>query len=83
MFVHGCFWHRHPRCKFAYTPKSRADFWASKFAESVARDRRTSNLLRQAGWKVVIVWECELRNPDILARRLERTLRRPWVADRE
>lgn len=76
VLVHGCFWHRHPHCPFAYTPKSRTDFWASKFAENVARDGRTAAALRKAGWKVIIVWECELRRPDALSRRLDRQLRR-------
>lgn len=83
VFVHGCFWHRHLDCPFAYTPKSRVDFWASKFAENVARDRRTTAALRQVGWKAVIVWECELRNPEALSRRLERILRRSRAADRD
>lgn len=83
VFVHGCFWHRHPHCKFAYIPKSRIDFWTRKFAENVARDRRTTNSLRQAGWRVVIVWECELSAPDNLARRLKHTLRRQLEADRD
>lgn len=76
VFVHGCFWHRHPRCPLAYKPKSRRTFWNRKFAENVARDRRTTNALRKAEWRVVVVWECELRNPEALSRRLEHTLRR-------
>ncbi len=75
VFVHGCFWHRHARCPFAYRPKSRGVFWNHKFAENVARDRRVTNSLRKSEWRVVVVWECELRNQEALSRRLEDTLR--------
>lgn len=59
IFVHGCFWHRHPGCKYAYTPKSRIDFWENKFAANVKRDRSKRQLLESLGWKVLTVWECE------------------------
>jgi DNA mismatch endonuclease (patch repair protein) len=78
LFVDGCFWHRHPGCKFAYTPKSRREFWLPKLAQNVARDRRVTRSLRKDGWKVRRVWECELaktgRWPRV-ARRLARALR--------
>lgn len=60
VFLDGCFWHRHPGCKFSYTPKSRIDFWLSKFAKNVSRDRFVTRTLRRAGWRVVRVWECDL-----------------------
>lgn len=60
VFVHGCFWHRHVNCKFAYKPKSRIDFWESKFANNVARDKRVSDSLRQQGVKELVVWECTI-----------------------
>ncbi len=58
IFVHGCFWHRHRGCRFAYTPKSRIEFWEAKFAENLDRDRRARRELLKQGWRVVIVWEC-------------------------
>ena len=70
IFVHGCFWHRHPGCHYAYTPKSRVHFWKKKFAANVHRDAKTRRALEQAGWQVLVVWECELRNMDALAGRL-------------
>lgn len=76
IFVHGCFWHRHAGCKFAYTPKSRLHFWLSKFEENIARDRRSVLQLRKLGWKALVVWECELRDPDRLAKRLNNALSR-------
>ena len=59
IFVHGCFWHRHPRCRFAYTPRSRVHFWQKKFADNIARDQRVRRQLRRLGWKVIVVWECQ------------------------
>jgi DNA mismatch endonuclease, patch repair protein len=61
IFVHGCFWHCH-RCKFgSVVPATRADFWAAKRAGNVARDRRNRAALRRAGWRVFVLWECEVR----------------------
>lgn len=61
IFVHGCFWHRHPGCSFAYTPKSRHAFWLEKFEKNVARDAAAIKALEEAGWRVIVVWECSLR----------------------
>lgn len=70
IFVHGCFWHRHKGCKFAYNPKSRIDFWNAKFNETVARDERNRKELKAKGWNVEIIWECETANTDMLAAQL-------------
>lgn len=59
VFVHGCFWHRHPNCRFAYTPKTRIEFWQNKFDANVARDIRVQKELEARGWTVVTIWECE------------------------
>jgi len=69
--VHGCFWHRHSGCKFAYTPKSRLRFWTRKFTENIERDLRTMRQLRELGWRVVTVWECQVCDPERLAKRLD------------
>ena len=74
VFVHGCFWHRHPGCRLASMPKSRPEFWEPKFIANVERDRRKEEQLRAAGWDVEIVWECETRNPETLTERLRRML---------
>jgi len=71
VFVHGCFWHRHVRCRYASTPKSRRVFWEDKFSTNVARDRRTQQELKKLGWKILTVWQCELKNMERLARRLD------------
>jgi DNA mismatch endonuclease, patch repair protein len=61
IFVHGCFWHRHPGCAMAATPRSRAKFWNAKFAANIERDRRNVLALRRSGWRVKVVWECSLK----------------------
>lgn len=66
LFVHGCFWHRHAGCRFATTPKTRADFWQHKFSANVARDRRNLDALISGGWTPVVVWECELQHDGAL-----------------
>lgn len=70
LFVHGCFWHRHPGCRLASTPKSRIEYWQAKFDTNVARDVAAEQALRDAGWRVVTVWECETRKEDSLRMRL-------------
>lgn len=60
ILVHGCFWHRHPRCRYATTPSSNRAFWQAKFAQNVARDRRNLRDLRRLGWKPIVIWECSL-----------------------
>ena len=74
VFVHGCFWHRHKGCKGATTPKSNVGFWQDKFAANVERDKRNQRDLRCLGWKVVVVWECELKKPVKLEAKLRRKL---------
>lgn len=61
IFVHGCFWHRHPKCKFCYTPKSRVEFWEKKFADNISRDKRIQEELQKRETKCLIVWECTIR----------------------
>jgi len=67
VFVHGCFWHRHPGCPSTRTPKTRVDFWEAKFVENTTRDARVEAELRDLGWRVIVVWECETRDPARLA----------------
>lgn len=76
ILVHGCFWHRHRGCRFAYTPKSRPDFWLRKLESNIVRDRQVKAKLTRLGWYVITVWECELRSLDRLSRRLDATLKR-------
>lgn len=62
VFVNGCFWHRHEGCRFAYSPKSHRRFWQKKFRETVKRDAHKIKALADLGWKVEVIWECELAN---------------------
>ena len=70
IFVHGCFWHRHKGCRFAYVPKSRTEFWMTKFKANTVRDEKNERELNDAGWRVLIVWECEIRNLERLEAKL-------------
>lgn len=63
IFVHGCFWHRHPDCRKATVPASNKEFWLQKFANNVARDGKAIIRLRTMGWRVLVVWECEVSDP--------------------
>ncbi len=60
LFIHGCYWHRHPGCKYAYTPKSNVEFWQKKFAVNVANDEKNRRQLEEDGWKVITLWECDI-----------------------
>lgn len=72
LFVHGCFWHRHPGCAQARIPKSRLAFWVPKLRGNRRRDLRNIRLLRRMGWGVEIIWECETRNSALVERRVRR-----------
>lgn len=60
VFVHGCFWHRHERCRYATTPVTNATFWRKKFNENVRRDASAGRRLKELGWTIQVVWECQL-----------------------
>lgn len=60
IFVNGCFWHRHPGCRYATTPETNREFWQKKFDQNIARDQKVQMQLRADGWNVIIVWECEI-----------------------
>lgn len=69
IFVHGCFWHRHPdpSCRLARQPKSRTEFWGPKLASNQARDERNRAALLSSGWRVLEIWECQLSESEKLA----------------
>ncbi len=60
IFVHGCFWHRHENCRHFRLPQSNVEYWENKIAGNVERDLRDANRIADMGWKVIVVWECEL-----------------------
>jgi DNA mismatch endonuclease (patch repair protein) len=77
LFVHGCFWHRHPGCPKTSTPKSNLAFWNEKFEANVARDARSVAALKKLGWKPLVIWECQTKD----TRQLERILRKRLLKD--
>lgn len=66
IFVHGCFWHRHDGCRYAYSPKTRISFWQKKFTQNVKRDMEVRDSLLQLGWQVYIIWECETKKTELM-----------------
>jgi DNA mismatch endonuclease, patch repair protein len=70
IFIHGCFWHAHQGCSVANLPKTRTDFWKSKFQRNCDRDLTNQSELRKLGWRVLTVWECETKNKPRLIRRI-------------
>jgi DNA mismatch endonuclease (patch repair protein) len=74
IFVHGCYWHRHPGCHKATMPARNERLWRDKFEKTVARDKLKRKALRAAGWQVLVVWECDVRNEPKLTRLLQRFL---------
>ena len=71
VFVDGCFWHRHTGCRFAYTPKSRIEFWTEKFKSNVKRDRKVNTMLKEQSWNVVRIWQCQVK-PEGLKKLVEK-----------
>ena len=76
IFVHGCFWHRHGNCQRLSFPATNVKFWKAKFLANIERDRRNRRRLRLLGWKVLVVWECEIRT-GAAARKTRRFLETP------
>ena len=75
VFVHGCFWHRHAGCSAASHPGTRQEYWRKKFENNVARDQRHQRALKKTGWRIRVVWECQIvKQPERVARRLDQWL---------
>jgi DNA mismatch endonuclease (patch repair protein) len=68
VFVHGCFWHRHDGCRRATTPASRTEFWLAKFQKNVERDKFCEAALKAHGWRVIVIWECEVSTAEAARR---------------
>lgn len=64
IFVNGCFWHAHENCKYFVMPKTNTDFWKTKLQNNIDRDNKNYATLKQMGWKVLVIWECEIRHGD-------------------
>lgn len=77
VFVNGCFWHGHPGCRYGRLPKSRVEFWQAKIDRNRERDRENIAALEADGWRVLIVWQCELKKPLELCEKLNEFLSGP------
>lgn len=77
IFVHGCFWHLHTKCKQARIPSTRLDYWVPKLTRNAERDREHTRRLGKLGWQVLVIWECQLRDADKLSQRVRRFLDSP------
>jgi len=71
IFVHGCFWHGHRQCRYGNLPKSRTEFWNDKIRSNRMRDRRVLRQLGTIGWESLVIWQCELKQPDKLMRKID------------
>jgi DNA mismatch endonuclease (patch repair protein) len=65
IFVHGCFWHGHENCKYFVVPKTRSEWWLNKINGNIANDKKTLTSLQDLGWKVIEIWECQLKSATI------------------
>ena len=79
ILVHGCFWHRHRNCRYSSIPKTNTEFWTSKFERNIQRDRKNLKELTEAGYEVIVLWECELKT----SAKLEETIGKLDVKRRE
>lgn len=77
IFIHGCFWHRHERCPLARLPKSKLKFWVPKLEGNKLRDQANQQRLRKEGWRVLLIWECQINERERLARRVKTFLSKP------
>ena len=70
IFVHGCFWHEHENCKASELPETNTDFWKNKISDNIVRDRKNIQKLKNAGWKVIVIWQCEIKNKNNREKRM-------------
>lgn len=75
VFVHGCFWHGHKDCKASRLPETRKEFWKKKISDNIKRDDKNIQKLKDMGWKVIVVWQCQIKNKNSQQRRLELLLK--------
>ncbi len=74
IFVHGCFWHQHEGCRKARRPTSNVEFWNEKLDKNIERDSRKEAELKNSGWKVLTIWDCEIKNEDLLIEKVKNFL---------
>lgn len=81
IYVHGCFWHRHEGCRFTTIPSNNTEMWQRKFQENILRDQKNRKDALRLGWQPIVVWECETRDLELLAFRLDTVLRQQVTGD--
>lgn len=74
IFIHGCYWHRCPKCELSI-PRSNSKFWQAKFEKNVARDIKKAQVLEEAGWKVFVFWECDIKRGEIDLKKIKNLIR--------
>lgn len=82
IFINGCFWHGHDNCRYYRLPKSNIEFWQTKINRNRERDKRDIEALRKRGWRVIVVWECELRTKELRQQTLQKlffSIQQPYV----
>lgn len=77
IFVHGCFWHGHIGCKYFVAPKTRTDWWLNKIHNNITNDKKATQALKKEGWKIITIWECDLKNAKALLKLLKRLKNNP------
>jgi DNA mismatch endonuclease (patch repair protein) len=75
VFVHGCFWHGHEGCRYFVVPKTRTEWWLEKIGRNKSNDLRSENALKEAGWKVIHIWECEIKTQELFSARMAGVLK--------
>ena len=71
ILIHGCFWHGHENCKASALPETNTDFWKNKISDNIVRDRKNIQKLRNADWKVIVIWQCEIKNKNNREKKME------------
>ncbi|WP_213378867.1 very short patch repair endonuclease [Allochromatium tepidum] len=83
IFIHGCFWHGHAGCRRAARPESNADFWNKKIDENMARDKKAQAELKNSGWDLLVIWQCEMKDLEKLRRNLNQFIKGEEIAEND
>lgn len=76
IFVHGCFWHHHENCRAAVLPRTNHEFWKDKMQTNVKRDKKNQRDLKKLGWKVIIIWQCQIKNRELFERKMKQVMKK-------
>lgn len=76
IFVHGCFWHHHANCRAAALPQTNYEFWKDKMLTNVKRDKKNQNDLKKLGWKIIIVWQCQIKNRKLFENTMKKVIKK-------